>query len=398
MNQRLRNRSSGPNLPLGIKPHDGARSDHYNVKMVRQLLSFILILLPYRLHAGESDAFTTLLNDGGNPILTDALRSQWTRRIQDRLGPFDAVLRQEGDGLGAMASSLIAGIASGRYDSLILGESHGEKAEQDAAKTFLRGLASSPAKVAAVIFEETQTSDGSVQYIFQDTAWLTQAGIAVLGYKDHFNPEQDVKAALKTAGKDVLISYTGSAHSARRVKDYVLYTIDDRLGPYGRGGRDMVTIEDVFRKHHRRPLIVSMVSESFILDRIQGLLLDEIGGSQKGLEAVRSALDAAADAWKEQFASYPAVEGIRFRRFPGQDDLYAGLTAGERRPLQLSAVAEVLRSQDFEQWLGSGKIKSLNAGQESSRDASGRVIEADMRVSVRDQKGRAFERRIPITL
>ncbi len=138
-----------------------------------------------------------------------------------------------------------------------------------------------------------------------------------------------------------------------------------------------------------------MLSESFLLDRIQGLVLSDILDSEDRLDGVLVALDAAAAAWNARFQSYPPIAELRFVPSTEQEGLFLGLTPTDRRPGRLAVLLETLRSPDFTAWLGNAKIKSLEAGLQSSRDASGRIIEASYRVVVKDHKGRAFELTVP---
>lgn len=363
--------------------------------MSPRLLALLLLLPPASLRAAPipEAAFAAALDAGSIGRDADAAkrRARWDGRLRKRLGLFDAALAAPGLDAATMAREAAADLAAGRHDALILGESHGEPSEQRAAGLILRAVAASPRPVGAILFELTQTSDASTQYIFPDTAWLEPAGIAVLGYKSHFFPDADLGEGFNAADGRLLVSYTGSAHSSKRVKDYIFYTLGVGFAPFGRGGRDMTTVEDALRARRREPLTIAMVTEAYFLGRIQGLIVKDLLDSEDRLDGVLAELDAAARAWNVRLMAYPPAAELRFVQSAEQDDLYLGLTPGDRRPSQLDAILETLRAPDFAAWLGDRKIKGLEASYQSRGDGAGHV-EVSYRVSVRDKKGREFER------
>lgn len=375
----------------------GGRSYTFLVSLRLMSLALILSALPLRAAPPPDFSFAAALD--AQSIASDAAaakrRARWDGRLRKWLGPFDAALAAPGRDAAAMAREAAAALAAGRHDALILGESHGEPAEQTAAGLILRAVAASPRPIGAILIEPTQTMDGSTQYIYADTGWLQPAGIAVLGYRAHFTPGPDLRDGLKTAGERLLVSYTGSAHSAKRVKDYILQTLDIDIGPFGRT-LDMMTVEDALRGLRRKPLTVAMVSEAFILGRLEGLVVSGIMESEDRLDGAIAELDAAARAWDARFQAYPPAADIRFVPCAAQADLYLGLTPADRGPARLKALLDVLRAPEFAAWLGDRKIKSLEAGPQSSRDGAGRVIQLSYRVVVRDHKGGAFERTIVV--
>lgn len=235
----------------------------------------MLTAAPLRAAPPPDAAFASALDD--RAIARDAAsvkrQARWDGRLRKWLGPFDAAMSAPGLDADAMARAAAADLGAGRHDALILGESHGEP---------------------------TQTMNGSTQYIYPDTAWLEPAGIKLIGYRAHFTPGPDLRDGLKTAGERLLVSYTGSAHSAKHVKDYILYTLDIDIGPFGRT-LDMTTVEDVLRGLRRKPLTVAMVLESFFLGRLQGLVVSGVLASEDRLGGVLAELDAAARAWDARF-------------------------------------------------------------------------------------------------
>jgi len=361
-------------------------------------LSFLLPSAPAHAGLNRDAAFAAALDS--KPLALEAAaskrRARWDDRLRKWLGPFDAAMSDAGLDPAAMAAATAAELGAGRYDALILGESHSVAAEQRAAGLILRAAASAR-PVGAIIFENTDivnhsTGARSTKFIFPDTDWLAPAGIAAFGYKDHFNPEADLRAGLKAAGAGVFVSYTGSAHSCDRVKDHILHTLKVYFGPYGRT-LDLTTVEDVLRAKGRKPLIVAMVTEDYFVSRLQTLAIADVLDSQDRLEGVLTELDAAAKAWETRFQSYPSRADIRFVKTAQQSALFLGMTPGDRRPAQLSALLETLRSPELAAWLGGRKIKGLEAGRHSVGDAAGRVA-VSYRVAIRDHKGGEFTREV----
>jgi hypothetical protein len=363
------------------------------------VLAFALFLPAASVRAGlnRDAAFAAALDSKALALDADAAkrRARWDDKLRKWLGPYDAAMAAPGLDPAAMARTAADGIGAGRFDALILGESHGDASEQGAAGLILRAVAASPRPFGAVIFENTDvinnaTGVHSTQYIFPDTAWLKPAGIEALGYKNHFTPEADLREALKAAGARPLASYTGSAHSAKRVKDYIMYTLGEHLGPYGRG-LDMTTVEDVLRGRGRKPLIVSMITESFLVQHIQPLMIKAALDSEDRLPGLLAELDAAAKAWDARFQAYPPAAALRFVASAEQSGLFLGMTPVDRRPAQLNALLETLRAPELAVWLGSRKLKSLEAGRQGGSDAAGREV-VTYHVVIRDQKGGEFTR------
>lgn len=365
------------------------------------VLAFALLVpaAPARAGLKPDAAFAAALDSKPHALEAAAAkrRARWDDRLRKWLGLFDAAMAGTGLDSAGMAREAAADLGAGKHDALILGESHGIPAEQEAAGLILRAVTAAR-PIGAVLFENTDivnhaTGARSTKYLLDDTAWLKPAGIETLGYLAHFTPGPDLRAGLKAAAGRLLVSYTGSAHSGKRVKDYIMYTLGETFGPYGRG-IDMTTVEDVLRAERRKPLIIAMVSELFILGHVERLVIREVVKSEDRLEGALAELDAAAKAWDGRVEAYPAASELRFVASAEQSGLFLGMAPADRRPGQLNALLETLRAPDFAVWLGGRKIKSLEAGRQGGGDEAGRVV-VTYRVVVRDEKGGEFVRVIP---
>lgn len=301
------------------------------------------------LSAARSASETLASPNAARRLRDDTLRE----RLLAYLGWYDVMERQPGVGAAAMSAAVVAGLTSGRYTGLILGESHGVNAEDAAGRLIVGDALSAGLPIGAFLREE---------YLFPHTKGLDAARVPVLTYKNQFKPEDDVRAGLKAAGGKLLISYTGCAHTSVALKDFFLYSLEEgKTWHYERGKHDMPTVEESFRQHGKRPLIVAMVNEETVLSMIQQLFLKSLsdGTDRPRLSAD---LDAVLGAWNEQMAAYPRRPGpIAFVRSPDQPELYAGLTPSERRAFELEAVRRVLDLPELAAWLGGGAIKSVES-------------------------------------
>jgi hypothetical protein len=179
----------------------------------------------------------------------------------------------------------------------------------------------------------------------------------VLTYRNQFVPEPDLAKALDKAGRGLVISYTGAAHTAKPPKDYFLYTLLEGLwAGYGPGKKDMPTVEDSLDRRGRAPLIVAMLAEQHVVGRIQQMLLADIVAASPDLPALRSNVDSVLDLWARRFAQWPPREALAFAQDPRQPNVYVGMTPADRRPLELVAVARVLADPDLPAWLGPSRV------------------------------------------
>lgn len=280
------------------------------------------------------------------------------RRIAQQLSAYldwyDLMERQPAVDAAAMAATIATGLKSGAYTALILGESHGVDAEEQASQRLVGAALDSGVTIGAFLREEN---------LYPNTQPLAARHIPVLTYKNQFKPEDDVKAGLKAAGKGLLISYSGCAHTADTIKDFFLYTLEEgKTWHYEKGKHDMPTIEESFLRHHKQPLIVAMSAEETILDKVQSLFLKGLVGEGTDAERLKGDFDALLAAWARQMAAYaPRTDPIVFARSPVQPNLYAGLTPTERRAFQIEAARKVLGLPKLTAWLGSDTIKSVES-------------------------------------
>ena len=302
-------------------------------------------------------------------------------QLDDWLGLFGRLELQPELGLDEITAEVTGGLRSGLYDGLIMGESHGIQPEIDAGIVITKAVLK--AKGIGAFSRESN--------LFPDTGFLEEKGVPVLTFKNQFKPGPDVQAGFQAAGEGLLATYTGHVHTSRLLKDYFLYTLlEGKPFGYGVNGKDMVTVEDSFLTAGKRPVIVGMVTEARVLNRIEQLFLrrsitaDGVDASDylAGLRAMRS-------AWEKRVMAYPRHDrDIYFVRSPGQPNLFVGITPCDRRPLAAEAVLEVLAGDDFKAWIGAEKMKYVESLWSS--DETG----IHYRVVARKFSGETFERTV----
>ena len=360
------------------------------------LAAFLLAALPSippasAQSAASDAAFLNALRAGHEGLALKAFtRGLADRGIAQRLSNYldwyDLMERQPAADAAAMSRIVVDGLRSGAYTGLILGESHGVDDEDRAGRKLMSDVLDAGIPVGAFLREEN---------LFPRTEPLDARRVRVLTYRNQFNPEADVQAGFKAAGKKILISYTGCAHTAVAIKDFFLYTLEEgKTWHYERGKRDMPTVEESFRGHHKKPLIVAMSAEDSVLSKIQSLFLKSLVGEGTDLPRLREDLVALVPIWNAQMAAYPARREIAFVRSPVQSDLYAGLTPTERRAFAVEAVSRILALPELAAWLGTDRIK----GVESLRGGSftpPNTRETHYEVVVHKFSGEEFKRTIP---
>jgi hypothetical protein len=322
--------------------------------------------------------------------LKDLARQIEDRRIAQRLSGYldwyDLMERQPAVDAAALSQAAVEGLRSGAYTGLILGESHGVEAEDRAGQKLVRDVLEAGIPVGAFLREEN---------LFPRIEPLDSRRVPVLTYRNQFKPEDDVKAGLKAAGKNLLISYTGCAHTSVSIKDFFLYTLEGgKTWRYESGKRDMPTVEESFLAHRKKPLIVAMSAEDVVLGKVEGLLLKALSDGAT-LPRLRDDLDAVLSAWSRRMSAYPERRGpIFFVRSPEQPNLYAGLTSSERRAFRIEAARKVLALPELVSWLGGDRIRaveSLKAG----RFTPPNTHETHYEVTVHKTAGGKFKRTIP---
>jgi len=302
-------------------------------------------------------------------------------QLDEWLGIFHYLELQPAMDLAAMSGEVVLGLAGGTYNGVILGESHGTQPEITAGIRIVKDVLA--ARGIGAFSREKET--------FPAIDFLAAKNVPVLTFKNQFKPEPDVQAGLKAAGKKILVTYTGHAHTAVRLKNYFLFTLlEGKPWGYVPGGKDMVTVEDSFLKEQKNPVIVAMLTEARVLRRVEQMFLRKFIG-EAGISAQEyfKNLQTLRNLWEAKVMQYPShAQDIYFVRSPEQANLFVGITPGERRPVAVDAVLQVLPLPEFSAWLGGEKIKTVESLWGS--DETG----VSYRVVVRKFSGDLFERTI----
>lgn len=321
--------------------------------------NFTKTLLNIRGQAAAPAPLPRITPERTSPRLGD--KEAISAQLDQWLGVFDGFQRQPAMDAKAMSDEVTAGLESGRYKGLIMGESHGTQAEFDAGIMIVKDVLAGHGIGAFSRERET----------FPDTGFLEAAGVPVLTFKNQFKPDPDVQAGFSAARRKLLVTYTGHAHTSVRLKDYFVFTLlEGKPFGYVPGGKDMPTVEESFLAKRKKPVIVAMLTEARVLRRVEQLFLRKLAGDSGvyGGELLAN-LRIVRELWEKKVLSYPVhKEDIYFARSPEQDNLFAGITPGERKPLALDAVLQVLTMPEFTAWLGSDKIRIMESlwGSDSS--------------------------------
>ncbi|HNW45378.1 MAG TPA: hypothetical protein PKI19_12810 [Elusimicrobiales bacterium] len=302
-------------------------------------------------------------------------------RLDQWLGLFDRLELQPALDLAAVTAQVTRGLDSGTYNGVILGESHGTQPEINAGIFLTKAVLA--ARGIGAFSRERET--------FPTIDFLETQGVPVLTFKNQFKPVPDVQAGLAAAGGRPLVTYTGHAHTSVRLKNYFLFTLlEGKPWGYVPGGKDMVTVEDAFLGERKKPVIVAMVTEARVLRRVEQLFLREfIGEAGVSGTGYYESLRALRRLWENKVMRYPEhAEDIYFVRSPEQDNLFVGITPGERKPLAIDAVLQVLPLPEFKAWLGEDKLKTVESLWGS--DESG----VSYRVVAHKFSGEVFERTV----
>lgn len=338
--------------------------------------------------AGEAGAVHAVL-DGSSFTPSAApktgLREELSRRLDGLLGMFDALLRQPGFAADEMSRKIRAGFAASEYKGLVLGESHSVPHEIASGERFIREAVADGR--VGLFLKERNT--------FKAEDILEDAGIVVKVMSNQFAPVDDVKKGVKKARPRFLAVYAGHAHTCDRLKDYLLYTLlEGRRFGYGRGGKDMPTIEDGFKKSRKRPVIVAMMTEERILRVIRGRFLKEAVGDGTDLATLVGRLELTRDVWRERLTAYPPRLGpIYFVEDPDQDNLFYGLTPSGRDTPDISAALDVLGGADLAAWLGGSRIRLVESLRGSNATPAG-VPYTYHHVIVHREDGERFEKTV----
>lgn len=281
--------------------------------------------------------------------LETARASVQEARLLELLGPLDVWLRAPSLDADAMAAVVRDGLGSGRFDGLVLGESHSVRDEI----AFGERVVAEHAPRLARFLKERNT--------FRDTSALRAAGVPVEVFPNQFKPVAEVERALRRSRGRPVATYTGHAHTADRLKDYLLYTLreGERFG-YGPGGKDMPTVEDGFRAAGARPLIVAMATEARFLRRVESMLLRERMDDAPRAPVLLARVEALLDVWTRVLARYPRRSALYFVR-DADSDLYLGLTPAAKTPMDALATRELLRDAAFADWAGDSRLRLVES-------------------------------------
>jgi hypothetical protein len=326
---------------------------------------------------------------------------QFSRQIASMSSWYGESDQKPGVSAAQLSQAVISGLKQGTYDSVIFGETHGDAQEQGAAKLIIGDILQQ--KTVGAFLEEAcdvegnamasaleSDGDGARKFykvnifgsgdpsaaaeggwsilktsswvgIFQPTEQLIGAKVPILLMKNQFNPESDIQAALKAAVSGVLITYSGSVHTSVRARDFVIETLKTSDMHWNDHVPGRPVIEQSLQRHQKKPVIIAMMEEAWILGRICDATLTSASDNVP-LARLQANLEALQAAWQQAIAAFPAGNDIRFVQVPEQENFYIGITPAERRPLAVAAVLKVARMPEVAQWLGQQNIKSAYAG------------------------------------
>jgi hypothetical protein len=367
-----------------------------DLKPKSQLLAALLLALAAPAGAaGDADfaeALRGITRSGGASVPVPALpalplkaaaspEAAIAAQFDEWLAVYNGFLAGSALDTAGMSREITAGLAAGRYNGVILGETHGVQAEFDAGITLTKDILRAHG-IGAFSREHN---------LFPDDGFLGAAGVPVLTMKNQFKPEPDVNAGLGAARGRLLVTYTGHVHTAVKLKNYFVFTLlEGRPFGYSPGGKDMPTVEEAFIKAGKRPVIAAMLSEERVLRRVEQLFLRKFIPADGAVPAeFLQNLRLLRGLWAEKVEAAPQGPGpIYFVRSPEQDNLFAGLTPGDRRPLAVGAVLEALDNAEFLAWAGADRLRMVEALWASD---DGGVF---YRVVARKFSGEIFERTV----
>lgn len=282
------------------------------------------------------------------------------RRITAKLSWYGEAERQAGLGAEQIARIAADGVRRGVYDSVVIGESHNSAQEQEAARVVISGILGSGARVGAFLEEAVNVAGGAPEGLFPAVGQLAAAQVPIRLMRNQFNPDPDVAAGLKVAGNDILITYSGTNHTSALVRDYSIDTLQDSDLGWGQDYPGRPVIEQSLRNRGRKPLVLAMIKESYVFDRILGAGLNEASNNVP-LGLWKSNLASLQAAWQRAAAEFQAGAATRFIPVSGKPDFYVGITSESRRPLQVESLRRVAAMPDLARWLGNDKIKAVSA-------------------------------------
>ena len=295
-------------------------------------------------------------SQAGAPLTLDSAE-QISDQLDRWLGMFHALELQPTMDMSQMSQLMALRLRLEIYDGVILGESHGIDPEISAGVQFVKDIETFGYPIGALLREKET---------FPNADFLKSLKIPVLTIPQgmQFQPDSAVQTSLQKAGHKILVTYTGHAHTAIRLKDYFLYTLREGTAfGYAPGKKDMPTVEDSFLKARKHPIIVAMITENRIWRRIQQLFLyHAMDGGALTQEKLSAKLRAFRKAWDKKISNYPThPEPIYFVRSPEQENLFIGLVPGQRLPVDIDAALRVLSAPESAAWLQGDPIQLVES-------------------------------------
>ncbi|MBI4349233.1 MAG: hypothetical protein HY553_20515 [Elusimicrobia bacterium] len=291
---------------------------------------------------------------------------QEARRIEGLLDWYGRLARMPAMGVDELSAKLVVRLRSGEANTLILGESHGNAAEFEAAERLVGSVLASGVPVGMFLQEPTEVRDHVTgrllepRGIFKRPDLLERNAVPIVLMKHHFTPDRDVRDALAAARPGVLITYTGSVHTAPRMRDFVIGKLEMRDMGWGRVAPTRPVVEGSVKAAGRRPLVVAMWHEERTFEVILNRRLVELTKGATAAEWPRR-LRTLEQAWLSVMAPLPASPPVRFVKDPERSNFYVGIAAGNRGLRAVAAAAEVAADPKFAGWLGGSKIKVFAA-------------------------------------
>lgn len=291
-------------------------------------------------------------------------RERFSRLIASKLSWYGRAELPPGIDAARLSHAVVQGLRAGDYDSVVLGESHSNPQEVEAAETLIGAILESGLPVGAFLQEAADVVAGDGKKgepvgIFKNLRPLAAAKVPNLLMKSQFAPDPDVEAGLAAAGKRLLITYSGSAHTSERARDLLIKTLKIRDLGWGAVVPGRPVIEQSLKRKRRKPVIIAMMEEAQILGAVESAVLEEASDGAP-LARWQADLAAAREALEQAVAPFAPGSEIRFVQVPEQPGFYIGIAPGDRRPHVLTAALKASRSPELARWLGSRKVKRVS--------------------------------------
>jgi len=246
-----------------------------------------------------------------------------------------------------VARDVVSGLKGGRYDALVMGETHTNPNELAAGVALVKDVKAAGIPIGMLLRESN---------LFPDTSFLAPETL-VRTFANQFEPDAPIAKVIPMLNGGILITYTGHSHTSRTIRDNAL-AIKSFFGSYGPGKKLMTTIQDSLEKNGRKPVIVAMITEDSILDRISFMTLAEVTKNVTLPQAARQ-LDYLIRIWESKLPQRMKTGQLYFVRDPRHPEFYAGITSGQRMPLKLLAVKKTLVLPELAQWAGNTVLRGV---------------------------------------